>query len=124
MANKKSTEVKKLPLGFGAVAQAIIDELNKPAPIVKKEEDGQEIEDVLFKTNIDAIVEQLISKARGGDLAAIREVFDRIDGRPGGQVNVMQVLAYLQMYGREEIERMAGAKVFQQLGPGEESDDG
>ena len=33
-------------------------------------------------TRKDRIIEQLITLAEGGDLAALRYVFDRIDGRP------------------------------------------
>jgi hypothetical protein len=34
-------------------------------------------------TRLDAVVAALIDKAAGGDLAAIKEVFDRVEGRPG-----------------------------------------
>jgi hypothetical protein len=37
-------------------------------------------------TRLDAVVAALIDKAAGGDLAAIKEVFDRVDGRPGQAV--------------------------------------
>jgi hypothetical protein len=32
--------------------------------------------------NLRRIVDSLVGKALGGDLAAIREIFDRIDGKP------------------------------------------
>lgn len=34
-------------------------------------------------TRLDAVVAALIDKATGGDLAAIKEIFDRVEGRPG-----------------------------------------
>ena len=32
---------------------------------------------------IDQVVTALLDKAAGGDLAAIKEIFDRVEGRPG-----------------------------------------
>lgn len=34
-------------------------------------------------TRLDAVLAALLDKAAGGDLAAIKEVFDRAEGRPG-----------------------------------------
>lgn len=34
-------------------------------------------------TRLDAVLAALIDKAAGGDLAAIKEIFDRLEGRPG-----------------------------------------
>jgi hypothetical protein len=34
------------------------------------------------RTNLMLVAEELISQAKGGDVSAIREIADRIDGRP------------------------------------------
>jgi hypothetical protein len=35
------------------------------------------------KTNLEAVVEALIARALDGDVDAIREIFNRVDGKPG-----------------------------------------
>lgn len=51
--------------------------------VVEKARDGQEA-----RTNMMLVAEELVSQAKGGDVAAIKEIADRIDGKVSQQMNL------------------------------------
>ena len=50
--------------------------------VVQQAKNGQEA-----KTNMMLVAEELVSKAKGGDVAAIKEIADRIDGKVSQHIN-------------------------------------
>ena len=53
------------------------------------------------------INEALLNRAKKGDIAAIREVYNRIDGKPTPSLDLAQATAIVQRASREDKERLA-----------------
>lgn len=59
-------------------------------------------------TKCEQIVLKLIDKAEDGDLSAIKEVFDRVEGKPGQSITVKEkTIDYLETLTDEQLKERA-----------------
>lgn len=95
---KNNQMSRTAPLSMGIIGAAIVDELNKKYEPLASDEEKHEHNATFF----DVIIRKMVRQAASGDATARREIFDRIDGKPGAQVTLPQVLAFLQQYQQKE----------------------